>query len=341
MPKHKGNELKMLIVQQVLKGQTIYSLAQQFNISKDTIKRWVQQFQQTGSVERTNRQPVSYKLTEKHVQFAKEYIEKHPTVFLKELTTIMRNKFDDFDITEQWLGKVLKVNDITRKHVRKYHSPYYRYGKVVDRSQLKSRFYDKVKEYSLDNIICLDETALQLYMHRNYARCNIGERCSITTTSNTVFKSYTLLVAISSSKVVGWKLYEEGGTNEERLIEFVNEFITSKYRNQLVIMDNAPSHRKETVKQAIEKNGNKLLKSIPFYPRSNAVENFFSQLKHYMRYEKIKTFQELSDTIKHVIDTKIPSTSLRNYFTFAYGDKPTPKVKVENVKKRPVYKKSI
>ena len=28
MPKHKGNELKMLIVQQVLKGQTIYSLAQ-------------------------------------------------------------------------------------------------------------------------------------------------------------------------------------------------------------------------------------------------------------------------------------------------------------------------
>ena len=101
MAKHKGDELKMLIVQQVLKGKTIYSLSKQFDISKNTIKRWVQRFQQTGSVERANRQPVSYKLTEEHAQFAKEYIEKHPTAFLKELNTVMRNKFDDFDITEQ------------------------------------------------------------------------------------------------------------------------------------------------------------------------------------------------------------------------------------------------
>ena len=29
-------------------------------------------------------------------------------------------------------------------------------------SQLKSKFYDKVKEYSLDHIICLDESVVQL-----------------------------------------------------------------------------------------------------------------------------------------------------------------------------------
>jgi hypothetical protein len=104
-------------------------------------------------------------------------------------------------------------------------------------------------------------------------------------------------------------------------------------------MDNAPSHRKETVKQAIEKNGNKLLKSISFYPRSNAVENFFSQLKHYMRDEKIKTFGELSETVKKVIETKIPVKSLENYFKFAYGEKPEPIMR--EVKKHPTYKKSI
>jgi len=164
MSKHKGNELKETIIKQVLKGVSIYSLSKQFDISKDTIKRWVVKYQQTGSVERLNRPPMSYKLTEAHVQFAKQYINEHPTSFFKELTTAMRTQFDDFGVTEQWLGKVLKANEITRKHVRKYHSPYYRYGKVVDRSQLKSRFYDKVKEYSLNHIICLDETAVQLYM---------------------------------------------------------------------------------------------------------------------------------------------------------------------------------
>ena len=132
MSKHKGNELKLAIIKQVLKGVSIYSLSKQFDISKDTIKRWVDKYEQHCTVERSNRPPISYKLTEAHVQFAKQYITEHPTTFLKELTTVMRNKFDDFDVTEQWLGKVLKANEITRKHVRKYHSPYYRYGKVVD-----------------------------------------------------------------------------------------------------------------------------------------------------------------------------------------------------------------
>lgn len=95
----------------------------------------------------------------------------------------------------------------------------------------------------MNHIICLDETAMQLFMHRKYARCQIGERCSITTTNNKVFKSYTLLVAINAFEVVGWKLFEDGGTNEERLMNFVQEFVYGKYKNNLFIMDNAPSHR--------------------------------------------------------------------------------------------------
>lgn len=86
MSKHKGNELKLAIIKQVLKGVSIYSLSKQFDISKDTIKRWVVKYQQTCSVERLNRPPMSYKLTEAHVQFAKQYITENSTSFLKELT---------------------------------------------------------------------------------------------------------------------------------------------------------------------------------------------------------------------------------------------------------------
>lgn len=137
MPEHKGDELKMLLVQQVLNGKSIYSLADQFGISKDTIRRWVIRYKETGSVRRKNREPVAYKVTDSHVKFATEYLSKYPTVFLHDLVNIMKEKFEDFDITEQWLGKILRANNITRKHVRKYHSPYYRYGKVIDRSEMK------------------------------------------------------------------------------------------------------------------------------------------------------------------------------------------------------------
>lgn len=312
----------MLIVQQVIGGKSIYSLTDQFGISKDTIRRWVLRYNQTGSVQRMKRDAVAYKVTDAHVKFATDFLKKYPTTFLRDLINIMKEKFDDFDITEQWLGKILRANNITRKKVRKYHSPYYRYGKAIDRSEMKSKFYDEIKKYPLDRIICLDETAVQLFMYRNYARCRIGERCAITTTSNTVFKSYTLLVAICAKRVVGWKLYEDKGTDENRLVNFIDEFITGKYKKHLVVMDNAPSHRKKGVREAVENGGNELLKSIPFFPRSNAVENFFSQLKHYMRDEKTKTFDELKQTIAEVIKTKIKRKSLENYFKFAYGEKP-------------------
>lgn len=238
---------------------------------------------------------------------------------MPDLVNIMRDKFEDFDITPQWLGYVLRDNNLTRKKVRKYHSPYFRYNKPIDKAEQKSKFYGEVAKYPLDKIISMDETAVQLFMHKNYARCHIGERCTITTTDNKVFKSYTLLVAINAYKVVGWRLFDDKGTSTERIVTFINDYITGRYKNNLVIMDNAPSHRPQEIKDEIESGGNHLLKSIPFYPRSNAVENFFSQLKHYLRDAETKTFEELHEAIATVIKTKIKKKALTNYFNFAYN----------------------
>lgn len=49
----------------------------------------------------------------------------------------------------------------------------------------------------------------------------------------------TLLVAIKNSKCVGWKLYEKGGMTKVRLVEFLEEFVFDKYKNHLIILDNA------------------------------------------------------------------------------------------------------
>lgn len=83
MAKHKGNELKEHIVKQVLKGTSIYSLAEQFEINKETIRRWVLRFQETGFVERHNRDSIAYKVTEAHLKFAKQYIENTLQCFSK------------------------------------------------------------------------------------------------------------------------------------------------------------------------------------------------------------------------------------------------------------------
>ena len=128
MTKQTGEEAKLLIVKQILQQkETIYSIAKQFNLSKETVRRWVRNYQLNGTVKRKEGERESYKVTQEHVDFAKNYLTKHPTVTMPDLVNIMRDKFEDFDITPQWLGHVLRDNNLTRKKVRKYHSPYFRY----------------------------------------------------------------------------------------------------------------------------------------------------------------------------------------------------------------------
>jgi len=131
----------------------------------------------------------------------------------------------------------------------------------------------------LDKIISLDETSVGALLMPSYSRCFIGKRCTIKTNKNFVFKKFTLLVAISNSKRIGYELYENGGTTKERLLEFLQKNIFGKYNNHLIIMDNAGSHHNDLIKEAILKSGNQLLYSVPYTPKSNSIEQYFNQLK--------------------------------------------------------------
>jgi hypothetical protein len=72
------------------------------------------------------------------------------------------------------------------------------------------------------------------------------------------------LCAISNSKCVGATFYKEGGMTKERFVEFLEANIFNKYKNHLIILDNAGSHNNEYVKQAIINSGNKYLFFIIF-----------------------------------------------------------------------------
>jgi hypothetical protein len=118
-------------------------------------------------------------------------------------------------------------------------------------------FYKEVSKYSLDKIICLDETSIQPLMMINYSRCTLGQRCILETSDNYVFRKFSLLVSINNSKCIGHKLYENGVMTKERFVEFLEKFVFNKYKKHLIILDNAGSHNNEYVKNAIIESGNK------------------------------------------------------------------------------------
>ena len=78
-------------------------------------------------------------------------------------------------------------------------------------------------------------------------------------------------------------------------------------------MDNAVIHRSKIIKQIIEESNNKLLYSVPYHPETNAIEEFFSQLKHYIKKESPNTYEDIERVIKDIITNKIKREHLTNY----------------------------
>jgi hypothetical protein len=208
-------------------------------------------------------------------------IDKNEQLTMDELLFSMKQKYDNLDITSQHLGSIIRANNRTRKRTRHQHFPKERRKQLTDKNQELETFYNEARKYPIDKIICLDETSIGSHLKPSYSRCFIGKRCVIKTNNNFVFLSFTLLVAINNSKCVGKIFYDKGGTTKERMVEFIETQIAPKYKDHLIVLDNARSHHNDMVKDAILKSGNKYLFSVPYNPETNSpVENYFNKLKN-------------------------------------------------------------
>jgi len=169
----------------------------------------------------------------------------------------------------------------------------------------------------LDDIISIDETSVSTSLGFNYCRDELGKRCIIKTDDNAVFTKYSLVVAITNKKCIGYSLYQKGAVNSDRFNEFIKN-ICDNVKNKLIILDNGQIHKKETTKKIIKDSGNFLLYTCPYHPILNAIEQFFSQMKHYLKIYKSKNFEELKLNLKKSIKN-IKKEHYINYFIYAYN----------------------
>ena len=109
---------------------------------------------------------------------------------------------------------------------------------------------------------------------------------------------------------------------QERLLEFFQKHIFGKYKDHLIIMDNAKSHHNNLIKDAITKSGNEVLFAVPYSPHTNTtIESYFNQIKGYMKkHRNITNFQQLENNVKQSIH-KVKPFNYKNYFEYAYGQK--------------------
>ena len=332
MPTHKSNDYKLTAVQYYLvEDKTQEEVCKIFKCSPRSLMRWVNQYKKEGNVNKHYRNPIAYKVKKKYVKFLLDEIKKNKTITLQELNEKLKDKYKT-DISTTQIFRVINENNITLKQTRIRHEPIKRFGKEININNKLTDFYNEVKKYKIQDIICIDETSIKSLQKRNHCYSEKGKRCVIKTQSQEVFKKYTGIFAINVDGVVDWDLYEKGGINTDRLIDFLEQNITNKLRNKLIILDNASSHRNEKIKALVNKHNN-ILYAVPYQHFTNSIENYFSMLKSRLQKFDGLTYDELKKNIEKVLK-EIPRENMKIYLRVLMKDQKNmyQKIKQEKIK---------
>jgi transposase len=336
MSKHKSDDYKLLAVEYYLNTQDISLIdtCKIFKCSKTSLDRWVERYLVTGNVSNKKRKEGSYKITKTHVKFIKDLIKQKPEIFLWQILEQLNEKHK-IKISKSHLVNIIKYLNLTYKKFYENHNPKTRYGKEINYKESFKNFFDKIKKYKLEDLISIDETSVQVGVGFNKGRFLMGKRLYKNTTSNEIFKKYTLVVAINNKKTVKADLYKKGGIDTIRLIKFLKELLKNK-KDKLIILDNASAHRNDTIKKFIKNSGNDYLHILPYKHFLNPIEAYFNQLKYYIKQKQPMNYEKIKESVEYGIKN-IKKKNYENYFYNAYDKK---KLKTKLEKSNRLHKKS-
>ena len=162
MPSHKSNDYKLTAVQYYLvEDNTQEDVCKIFKCSPRSLMRWVERYKKDGNVNIHYRKPIAYKVKKEYVKLLLDEINKNKTITLQELLQKLKEKYKDIDLTTSQIFRVIQDNNITLKMTRIRHEPIKRFGKDIDINSKIKEFYEAVKKYKIEYIICIDETSIK------------------------------------------------------------------------------------------------------------------------------------------------------------------------------------
>ena len=124
-----------------------------FGCKKSSLKRWIQQYKTRKNISRKNKNAISYKIKKEQVKTALNILDTHEQFTMSELLMMMKEKYKDFDISPQHLGRIMRNHNRTRKRTRHQHFPSERHKTPTDKEQELNDFYNTVKQYPMDKVI--------------------------------------------------------------------------------------------------------------------------------------------------------------------------------------------
>lgn len=169
-----------------------------------------------------------------------------------------------------------------------------------------------------DHLVFIDETWASTNMARTRGRAPRGERLRAAIPHGH-WKTTTFVAGLRNTGMVA-PMVLDGPINGLSFQAYIDQVLVPGLRpGDIVVMDNLGSHKRPSVRAAIEAVGASLLYLPPYSPDFNPIENAFAKLKALLRKAAERTVDGLWNAIGRISELFSP-TECANYFSAAGYD---------------------
>jgi len=173
-----------------------------------------------------------------------------------------------------------------------------------------------------ERFVFIDETGVRTNMVRHYGRSRRGQRL-VGRAPHGHWKTTTFVAALRHDRLTA-PMVVDGPMNGDVFLAYVRHVLLPTLRpDDIVVMDNLPSHKASSVRRAIESAGAQLAYLPPYSPDFNPIEQAYSKLKWLVRSAAERTVEGLWKFLGRALDRYPPSECLNYIRNCGYGVTPS------------------
>src|SRR4028118_1509801 len=178
--------------------------------------------------------------------------------------------------------------------------------------KLRLEYWEKLKHIDKKNLVFLEETGVLLGLTRTHASNEAKRAYAVKPFYRG--KKVTVIGAISLKRVVALMTMDNSMDGKAFEVFIEQCLVPQLWSGAVVVMDNLPAHKVNSITSMIESVGASILYLSPYSPDFNPIELWWSQLKSLLR-QFSPTTTKMVDTIIAVALDLINPKHLKNWFT--------------------------
>ena len=258
-------------------------VSEMLKISPKTIYNWVKMRELHGHVA-----PIKHpkrKSTKLPLEDLNAFIKEHPDAYGREDAA-------HFNCSTSVVYRAFRKLALSFKKTLLYK----------ERSEEKrNKYKEQIKPHKSENLVYIDESGIDEYLHRTHARAPRGERIA-GEISGKRYARKSIVAAQCDNKIIAPFGY--AGTCNANLFNFwVEKFLVPELKNgQTVVMDNAAIHKSKKTEELIKSAGCQLVYLPPYSPDLNPIEHYWANLKRKLR-SSMKSFETLDLAILAAVNS--------------------------------------